>query len=91
LKKLKETPRPIRVGLELTGRKAAREGCPVSKGTAKVGMVSSGSFAPTLEKSIAMAYVASEHAAVGTELTIDIRGTEVPAKVVPLPFYSRKR
>jgi aminomethyltransferase len=89
LVKLKGTPRARRVGLELEGRKAAREGCPVLAGGKAVGAVTSGSFAPTLEKSIAMAYVAPEHAAPGTVLAVDIRGTEATAKVVPLPFYKR--
>jgi len=91
LRKLQVSPKVTRVGLELTGRKAAREGCPILKGSAKVGMVTSGSYAPTLEKSLAMAYVAPEHAAPGTALTVDIRGTEAPATVTPLPFYKRSK
>ncbi|MCX7667039.1 MAG: glycine cleavage system protein T, partial [Gemmataceae bacterium] len=54
-----------------------------------VGTVTSGSFVPTLEKSIAMAYVSPNAAQVGLELTVDIRGTATPAQVVPLPFYKR--
>ena len=50
---------------------------------------SSGSFAPWLEKSIAMGYVDPASAAVGAALVVDIRGTPAPAKVVPLPFYKR--
>jgi aminomethyltransferase len=78
---------PARVGLELAGKRAAREGCPILPG----GVVTSGSFAPHLQKSIAMAYVPAAHAAVGTALTVDIRGTPTPARVVPLPFYNRAR
>ncbi len=91
LLKLKDKPRPQRVGLELEGRKAAREGCPVLKDGRNIGTVTSGSFAPTLEKSIAMAYVAPEYTAPGTTLTVDIRGTESAAKVVTLPFYKRAK
>jgi aminomethyltransferase len=91
LRKLKDAPRSKRVGLELEGRKAAREGCTVLAGGKAVGAVTSGSFAPTLEKSIAMAYVSPEHAAPGTTLAVDIRGSEAPAKVVPLPFYKRAK
>jgi aminomethyltransferase len=54
-----------------------------------VGEVTSGTFSPTLQKPIAMAYVQPEHAGVGTELAVDIRGTLEPARVVKLPFYSR--
>ncbi len=89
LVKLKDSPRSQRVGLELDGRKAAREGCPVLADGKAAGTVTSGSFAPTLEKSIAMACVAPAHAAVGTALSVDIRGTPTPARVVPLPFYKR--
>ena len=52
--------------------------------------MTSGTFSPTLEKSIAMAYVPPAFAAAGTELSVDIRGKREPARVVKLPFY-RKR
>lgn len=91
LYKLKDQSRPQRVGLEIEGRKAAREGCPILKDGKNVGTVTSGSFAPTLEKSIAMAYVAPECAAPGTPLNIDIRGAVSPAKVVSVPFYKRAK
>jgi aminomethyltransferase len=83
---------PQRVGLEVEGKRAAREGCPVlaADGT-PVGSVTSGSFAPWLEKSIAMGYVVPGHAAPGTRLQIDARGSTLPAAVVPLPFYKRKK
>jgi aminomethyltransferase len=90
LAKIKDTPRPKRIGLELDGRKAAREGCTVVANSQEVGTVTSGSFAPTLEKSIAMAYVQPDFTAAGTALVVDVRGTEVPTKVVPLPFYRRR-
>jgi aminomethyltransferase len=53
--------------------------------------VTSGSFTPTLQKSIAMAYVDVAHAAVGTRLSVDVRGKPEPAAVVPLPFYKRAK
>lgn len=91
LLKLKDTARPQRIGLALDGKKAAREGCAVLKDSKNVGTVTSGSFVPTLEKSIAMAYVAPACAAPGTVLSVDIRGVEAPARVVPLPFYKRAK
>jgi len=51
--------------------------------------VTSGTFSPTLDRPIAMGYVAREFATPGTMLAIDIRGKQEPAKVVPLPFYKR--
>ena len=83
-------PKMVRVGLEFAGRRAARHGCAVLRGEEQVGEVTSGSFSPTLEKSIAMAYVSPQAAAAETELTIDIRGRRETARLVELPFYSRK-
>ncbi len=89
---LKELPdtRPVRVGLELDGKRAAREGSEVFVDGSALGAVTSGSFVPHLQKSIAMAYLPKKYAAVGTPVLIDLRGTKVDAKVVPLPFYRRK-
>jgi aminomethyltransferase len=81
--------RPRRLGLELSGKRIAREGALVFAGDQKVGRVTSGTYSPTLEKSIAMAYVPAGQAAVGTPLSVEIRGQREPAKVVKLPFYKR--
>jgi glycine cleavage system T protein (aminomethyltransferase) len=82
---------PVRVGLQLDGKRVAREGCSVLQGNQVIGEVTSGTFSPTLQRSIAMAYVQPAAAKIGTQLTVDIRGTQYPAFVVPLPFYSRKK
>jgi aminomethyltransferase len=82
---------PIRVGLELEGKRVAREGCPVFRGDDIVGEVTSGTFSPTLQRSIAMAYVKPTAQSVGTQLTVDIRGRQYPAVVVQLPFYKRQK
>jgi aminomethyltransferase len=82
---------PVRVGLELAGRRAAREGYRLFLGERQVGTVTSGSFSPTLEKSIAMAYVARERSATGSPLEVDIRGRREAARVVKLPFYRRSK
>jgi aminomethyltransferase len=81
---------PVRVGLELEGKRLAREGAEIKKDGAVVGRVCSGTFAPTLQKAIAMAYVARPAAAPGTALDVDIRGKIEAARVVPLPFYKRR-
>ena len=82
---------PQRVGLELSGRRVPREHFAVFHGDEQVGEVTSGTFSPTLEKPIAMAYVKPQHAASGTALTIDIRGRREAATVVDLPFYQRDK
>ncbi len=80
---------PVRVGLELEGRRVARQGSPVLQNDEIVGEVTSGTFSPTFERPIAMAYVRPNAQAVGTRLAVDIRGTKHAATVVPLPFYQR--
>ena len=91
LLKIKNGPiKRVRVGLEFDGRRAARHGCPVLAGNTQVGEVTSGSFSPTLEKSIALAYVSPDVAKIGSKLTLDIRGRRETAVIVELPFYSRK-
>jgi aminomethyltransferase len=87
----KKTPAWIRVGLEMTGRRAARQGCAILADGETVGHVTSGSYSPTLDRPIAMGYIAPEFARPGTELQIDIRGHVEPAKVVELPFYCRNK
>jgi aminomethyltransferase len=84
-------PRRVRIGLELAGRRVPREHYPVLTASTAVGEVTSGTFSPTFNKPIAMAYVNREHATVGGELTIDIRGSAEPARVVKLPFYRRPK
>jgi aminomethyltransferase len=81
----------VRVGLELEGKRIAREGAAVQRNGAAIGKVTSGTFSPTLNKAIAMAYVAPNHAAAGTVLAVDVRGKAETARVAPLPFYRRPR
>jgi aminomethyltransferase len=83
-------PESVRVGLLLEGRRPVREGAAVLDSDAKpCGLVSSGSFAPTLQRPVAMAYVPRDLADTGTALAVDIRGTSAAATVVELPFYRR--
>ena len=91
LEAIKATPnRPVRVGLELTGKRIAREGSLVFTGDQQIGNVTSGTFSPTLEKSISMAYVNPAQSSVGTTVDVDIRGQRIAATVVKLPFYQRE-
>ena len=87
----REPVRWVRVGLELEGRRVPRQGCPVLSGSESVGEVTSGTFSPTLQRPIAMAYVHPGLDEPGRELSIDIRGRIEPARVVRLPFYRRDK
>jgi aminomethyltransferase len=77
------------VGLKLQGRAIARHGYPVLQGGTPVGEVTSGSWSPTLEEPIALAYVPAELAKLGTSLEVEIRGRREPATVTKRPFYRR--
>jgi len=78
-----------RVGLELQGKRIAREGAKILAKGKEIGSVSSGTFGPTVNKSIAMAYLEPAYKEPGTLVEIDIRGKMEPARIVPLPFYRR--
>ncbi len=82
-------PRKKLVGLTLKARGIARRGYGVFSEDRRTGIVTSGTFSPTLSEPIAMAYVAPSNAEPGTILAVDIRDQRVPAEVVPLPFYRR--
>lgn len=77
------------VGLEVGDRGIARQGYAVRSGEAVVGRVTSGTLSPTTGRSIAMAYVSASLAVPGTELVVDCRGKDKPARVVETPFYVR--
>ena len=79
------------VGLKLKGRVTARHGNPVQAGGAApdsdpVGRITSGSWSPSLKEAIALAYVQTSAAKLGTELAVRIHGRSVPAVVVRQPF-----
>jgi aminomethyltransferase len=82
------------VGFEMVDRGIARHGYPVlaaDDGGPPIGNVTSGTKLPTLGKAMGMAYLPIESTATGQEFFVDIRGRAARARVVELPFYSRKR
>ena len=80
-------PRKL-VGFEVTGRGIARHGYPVLVHDERVGEVTSGTYAPFLQKNIGLCYVPAARAAVGTELGVEIRG-QLWAQPVPLELLVR--
>jgi aminomethyltransferase len=92
LRKRQQDPgRPVRAGLQLEGKRAAREGAAVLHEGKPVGRVTSGTFTPTLQRAIAMAYIPPALAAAGTRLEAEVGKAQAAAVVVALPFYSRPR
>ena len=79
------------VGFEMVGRGIARSHYPIVKDGKPIGEVTSGGPAPYLGKNIGLGYVTVEHAAIATEFDTVIRGNPVLARVVPTPFYKRKK
>jgi aminomethyltransferase len=75
-------------GLVIDGG-VARHGHEVTQNGAVVGRVTSGTYGPTVDKNIALAYVPTPLSKVGTALGVRIRGKDVPATVVKTPFYRR--
>ncbi|GFN31527.1 glycine cleavage system aminomethyltransferase GcvT [Paenibacillus xylaniclasticus] len=91
LHQINEGPARQLVGIEITGCGIPRAGFAVYANGTPVGYVTSGTHSPTLRRNIGLALLDSRCRAIGTELTVDIRGTHYRAAVVPTPFYSRPR
>ena len=79
------------VGFEMVGRGIARHGYPVYVGDEQAGGVTSGTYAPFVQKNIGLCYLPAAKAEVGTEIGVEIREKKVPARVVPTPFYKRPK
>jgi aminomethyltransferase len=86
-----EGPRRKLAGFEMLDRGIARHGYPVVDGKEEIGIVTSGTHAPTLKKPIGLAYLPLDKTAPGTEFTVLIRGKETRARVVHTPFYKRAK
>ncbi|HET7717602.1 MAG TPA: glycine cleavage system aminomethyltransferase GcvT [Bauldia sp.] len=91
LRQINEGPPRKRVGLRLDGRVPAREGAAIKDAAGRhLGSVTSGGFGPTVGGPIAMGYVDAPHAEPGRAVTIEVRGKELPATIVPLPFVPHR-
>ena len=83
-------PKRILAGLVLEGRRAAREGCAVLFDGKAVGTVTSGAFAPSLERAVALAYLPPEFAErADAVFEIDTGRVRIPAGIEVLPFYKK--
>jgi aminomethyltransferase len=87
LRRIKEQgPAQKLVAFVMEERAIPRQGMPILEG----GEVTSGSHSPMLDQGIGMGYVPAELAAPGTAITIDVRGRERTARIVPKPIYKRE-
>ncbi|MEF9894470.1 MAG: glycine cleavage system aminomethyltransferase GcvT [Clostridia bacterium] len=80
-----------RVGLKVVGKGIVREHQDLYMDGQAVGHTTSGTHLPYLGGAYAMALIALEASAPGTQLEADVRGRRVACEVVPLPFYKRAK
>jgi aminomethyltransferase len=78
------------VGFEMVERAVPRHGYRLLQDGVEVGVTTSGSFSPSLERGIGMGYVRADLAAIGSELDVEIRGQAHRARVARTPFYPSK-
>jgi glycine cleavage system T protein (aminomethyltransferase) len=95
LAELRDGPAQKRVGLDVEGRQPVREGALILDGEGnEAGRITSGGFSPSLQRPIAMGYVASNLAETGTALKAEQRGKLFDVRVTTMPFvphrYHRK-
>ena len=77
------------VGFTLSEKAVARRGYPLLLNGSEVGHVTSGTFSPTLERAIGMGYVSAGNGEVGKTIQVGIRGKEIPATIVNIPFVQK--
>ena len=90
LEKIKaEGPKRKLVGMMLNDKAVPRHGYPLVVNGTNVGVVTSGTFSPSLEKGIALGYVNVPHTEIGSKIVMDVRGKMIDATVVALPFLKK--
>lgn len=82
-------PKRKLVGIEMIERGIPRKGYDVLKNNEKIGVVTSGTQAPTLNKNLGLGLIQAEHAMEGTELVVQVRRRQVKAKIVQTPFLNK--
>ncbi len=85
-RELREGPSRLRIGILPEGRQPAREGTEVFAEGRKIGVITSGGFGPSVNGPVAMGYVESVFAKVGTPVTLVVRGKELSAHIHAMPF-----
>jgi len=79
-----------KVGIEMIERGIPREGYQVQRDGQDIGLITSGSFSPTLSKNIGMALIRTEEAQIGNTVNVIIRNRPCQAVIVKTPFYKRE-
>ena len=80
----------LRVGIKPEGKVIAREGTKIfSENDQEIGLVTSGTFGPSINRSIAMGYIKYNFSNIGNKILLEVRGKKHDAKVSELPFYKK--
>ncbi len=80
----------IRVGIKPSGRVIAREGTKIfSLSGEEIGIITSGTFGPSVQSSVAMGYVKNKFSKINSKIILEIRGKKYDAVVSKLPFYKK--
>ena len=79
------------VGISMVGRGVPRHGYRILSEGSEIGLVTSGGYSPSLDSYIGLGYVQTDMASPDARLDVDVRGRVVEARIVDLPFYSRRR
>lgn len=77
------------VGLALPEKNIARHGYLIQSNGTTIGQITSGTFSPSLQKSVAMGYVSAQYSELGSTLNVPIRDRDIPATVVKIPFLQK--
>lgn len=79
------------VGLNINDRRVARQNDPLLDQNDEIGVITSGTYSPTLDRNISMGYVSNNYTSPGQIIQVNIRGNITDAIVTNLPFYTRNQ
>ena len=79
------------IGFEIQGRNIARSHNIIKDNNNIIGEVTSGTYSPTLNKSIGLGYISNKSLDINSEITIEIRSKNISAKITKIPFYKRSK
>jgi aminomethyltransferase len=90
LKEKEKGPKRRLVGFVIGKKALPRKGYAIKSNGVSTGMVTSGSFSPTLDQGIGMGYVGIDNAETGGTIDVEIRANSVPATIVDVPFVRKE-
>ncbi len=89
-KELEQGTQKIRVGIQPEGKIIARENTKIfSESGEEIGVITSGTFGPSVNSPVAMGYVQTKFSELGNKILLEVRGNKHAASIVKLPFYKK--